>query len=65
MSVGFYCLNCFKRLVFFRDFSRAFLDRVGKLLGTSLIFRHYSRIFRHYGECCGLCCDFEALKGLN
>ena len=46
MSVGFYCLNCSKRLFFFcHHFSRAFLDRARKLLGTSLIFRHYSRIF--------------------
>ena len=50
MSVGFYCLNCSKRLFFSRDFPRALLNRVGKLLGTSLIFRHYSRIFRHYGS---------------
>ena len=40
MSVDYYCWNCSKRLFFSRDFRRAFLDRVGTLLGTSLIFRH-------------------------
>ena len=64
-SVGFNCWNFSKRLFFFRYRPRALLDRVGKLLGTSLIFRHYSRIFSHYGECCVLFCDFEAWKGLN
>ena len=52
MSVGFYWWNC--SICFFRDFPRAFLDRVKKVLGKSLSFRHYSRIFRQYGECCGL-----------
>ena len=61
----FLLLEMFQKIVFFRDLQRAFLDRVGKLLGTSLIFRHYSRIFSHYGECCVLFCDFEAWKGLN
>ena len=62
----FLLLELFQKIGFFsRDLPRTFLDCVRKLLGTSLNFRHYSRIVRHYWECYGLSCDFEALKGLN